>query len=963
MIHASFKGKRIAYIQYDQALLAQAMEAVPEEYARIFGEQNEDGTWKNASYEKQFMKSEEFDHKTSTYDSAAGGYVNQILKLTRQVKSSETVSAGDYAAYLKQLEELGGNDDERMYVTGNGLFNEHVGVAPVMKSDADPTVALENYWKNVRFDGTGETGRIMGLYIQHRMIEGAGFAEASQPGYNLRLWDDRGSWMKAPTIRTVTDIGVTALAAVVVAGPMGAAAISLIDDAVFTVLDVSNGMDATDAFGSLGKKALSSMVSSRISFAFSSGGGLLSSTMLGDNLIGKTLTKGIELSAINMTSSAINSVDVRGIVSGNDMFNEQAFIEGTFGKTAMTSVMSGMANSYVSNALGDFNLKTESGTYFTGSSGAVNVNALKTFNQTMGGLASTAVTYGMTGNASVNLLNMNMFGGPSVGLFELGFGKNGLSGAVSMGGTDLSARTLFNSFTGLHQTARIGQLKNGDEADVATLETIAAFDNTNSGLNYKLARELFNGSTKLEIGSGVSANGTVYNGMYSSDKTDTLTISKALLGDMTQEDYAKIASTVSHEGSHMNGVNVEGVAHMYGADTYSQLVQNLGLKGDADFAGSIASALADDASWTENSGGEQYWKFNLDGTIEDTTDKAFYRQYIDENGVAQYEKIKGSEYTGSRAKALVEAIGKENVIKMLGTSVNSMSDVPAEIIASVTGCTIEDARRMKIYPSMGINLLASDSTRFNIIGEMLLNDNGVVWNSAEKKWMGGSLKIPGLEKNDSLGVNRNTDGTYEFFSAGFTFSRDDDAYDVYKDVETSSYDVFDNTNVTIWKKNLFTNTTISETLNGAWTSVSHHSNDTTTKKIDNHQYKGATIVSEYFKMHLTAATQDNQDDWGIDTVGVITDAVTLDGKKIDKYGKLYGQSNDWSRWLIHSMSQNGGSAGCFGPMSDNGINNYSSGSNGTGSYYMTQLLSKLQNQWSIYKGYEFNMYMQGKLRP
>lgn len=491
-----------------QALLAQAMEAVPEEYARIFGEQNEDGTWKNATYQKQFMKTEEFDRKTSQYDSNAGRSIDKILKLTRQVKSSETVSAGDYAAYLKQLEELGGNDSERMYVTGNGIFNEHVGIAPVMKNDADPTVALENYWKNVRFDGTGETGRIMGLYIQHRMIEGAGYAEANQPGYNLRLWDDRGSWMKAPTIRTVTDIGVTAIAAVV-AGPMGAAAISLIDDAVFTVLDVSNGMDATDAFGSLGKKALSSMVSSRISFAFSAGGGLLSSTMLGDNLIGKTLTKGIELSAINMTSSAINSVDVRGLVSGNDMFNEQSFIEGTFGKTAMTNVMSGMANSYVSNALGKSLSEIDLEGF--GRSQLSNVNSIAS---TFGGVASTAVTYGMTGNASVNLLNMNMFGGPSVGLFELGFGKNGLSGAVSMGGTDMNLGRLLSTAKGfnvLSQNKKIEAYseKEGIDSNVALRALYSYADKSGRDL-YK---DFLSGDAKLSVDASLDGKAKTTTGV------------------------------------------------------------------------------------------------------------------------------------------------------------------------------------------------------------------------------------------------------------------------------------------------------------------------------------------------------------------------------------------------------------------------------------------------------------------
>ncbi len=250
--------------------------------------------------------------------------------------------------------------------------------------------------------------------------------------------------------------------------------------------------------------------------------------------------------------------------------------------------------------------------------------------------------------------------------------------------------------------------------------------------------------------------------------------------------------------------------------------------------------------------------------------------------------------------------------------------------------------------------------------------SGSSFNNETNLWEGGNTVIPGIEKNDSLGVIRNNNGKYQFFTSGMTFTRQDDAFDAWKDgVDSKSYDVKDNTDVTIWKRDLFTGETISKTLESAWTSVSHHSNDNgTVINVAGHTYKRNTIISEYFKMHLI--NYGNSDRYGVSTVGVITDATTLGGQTIDKYGKIANQTNDWGRWLIHSMAGNGGSAGCFGPMSDKNVvipTNYqgaiwnNASLSGSGAFYMQKLINTFKNEWGIYNGYEFNMHLQGKVKP
>ncbi len=87
------------------------------------------------------------------------------------------------------------------------------------------------------------------------------------------------------------------------------------------------------------------------------------------------------------------------------------------------------------------------------------------FANTMGGLTNTALTYGMTGNATLNVMNFNMFGMNDItgngivssGLLEMNLGGNGSLFSIGTGGTDVSYDTMAASFSGLnviHQNRR-----------------------------------------------------------------------------------------------------------------------------------------------------------------------------------------------------------------------------------------------------------------------------------------------------------------------------------------------------------------------------------------------------------------------------------------------------------------------------------------------------------------------------
>ena len=78
--------------------------------------------------------------------------------------------------------------------------------------------------------------------------------------------------------------------------------------------------------------------------------------------------------------------------------------------------------------------------------------------------------------------------------------------------------------------------------------------------------------------------------------------------------------------------------------------------------------------------------------------------------------------------------------------------------------------------------------------------------------------------------------------------------------------------------------------------------------VGGHTYEGNTIVSEWFKMHLTGYVGD----YGVSTVGVYTDAQILSGNMLNKGGWRSGLPRE-ARWLMHPFGTNGTSNGCIGP--------------------------------------------------
>ena len=79
-----------------------------------------------------------------------------------------------------------------------------------------------------------------------------------------------------------------------------------------------------------------------------------------------------------------------------------------------------------------------------------------------------------------------------------------------------------------------------------------------------------------------------------------IVLSETLLGG-GREASAKLATVMSHEGSHYNGNRIEGLAHLAGAETYAFLNNKFTLQADTSFSMEMLAGImnASQGKWEE----------------------------------------------------------------------------------------------------------------------------------------------------------------------------------------------------------------------------------------------------------------------------------------------------------------------------------------------------------------------------
>ena len=181
----------------------------------------------------------------------------------------------------------------------------------------------------------------------------------------------------------------------------------------------------------------------------------------------------------------------------------------------------------------------------------------------VGGLATSALSYGLTGEATFNVLNISNFGaGASCGLLEVSVGNDGVKTRLGTGGTDVSVGTLLSAISGIKNLGMNEKIKkaaqeNNMAQSATALRMLYGFGD-DKGL--ELLDDVLNKKVSLAAGSGpenaqtILENGkrTVYLNGYSND--------------MTREEQLKLGITLGHE-AYRDGV--KGSIEKQMAETFS----------------------------------------------------------------------------------------------------------------------------------------------------------------------------------------------------------------------------------------------------------------------------------------------------------------------------------------------------------------------------------------------------------
>ncbi|MDR1899253.1 MAG: hypothetical protein LBQ55_04520, partial [Treponema sp.] len=344
-----------------------------------------------------------------------------------------------------------------------GKFGLHIGYAPVNNPSPDIGRGKDGV---ILHPGAGELGRIMSDYYYWSVVDSNGIAMSNMAAWDRPLWDSRGSWFEAPTIRSISDLTlqvVTGAAALVAAaaspftggisaagavGMIAAAAamgttVNMIDDAVFFALDTGFGYKRFDEAGfEFGKKALITASSSVIGAAFGGAGAFqgITGTLVGKTgglagqVMVKTAVTGAEAALNGIVSSALNGIQYSR--EGGWSYSSGTFTGGLAGMGA--NVLSSVTSTLTSGVLGAWNSGADN-IKLKGFS-STNITNVGKLNSLLGGLAGQGAGYALNGDFTLNVFNLGFMSGDylSTGLLELRLGRNGQGMNFGSGGVNAS---------------------------------------------------------------------------------------------------------------------------------------------------------------------------------------------------------------------------------------------------------------------------------------------------------------------------------------------------------------------------------------------------------------------------------------------------------------------------------------------------------------------------------------------
>ncbi|MDX9800305.1 MAG: hypothetical protein RBT69_03085 [Spirochaetia bacterium] len=441
-----------------------------------------------------------------------------------------------FLEYTKRMEErYKASSRYEEFKNLKGLFYIHLGYAPLMNEKKPEKVKKEGY---------GEYGRIYELFLINEARLGRGLAAIEQPWYSQKMWDDdknndgkSDTLIGAPSARSAAGIAMSIASGG--AGLFTSLALNMADDAVFTALDVKNGITEWDeGLLWLGKSSASSLASAAIA-----GAGRPAYTE--SSFISAAAKAGLRSSGSNLASAGINSF----ALNSDGLY----FDLNDFGKNSKNSILGAGAMAGYISSMGSAAL--DSGlTGFYGDS----LKKGKALDSTIASSAASLWEYGSTGKTTLNLLNSSDFGFGNTGLLELGIGDGGSFFDIGMEGQNVSDSNLAASVKGLdvwHQNARIyASRENNIRENAVSMRSL--YSNRQDKASAVLYENFLSGKDKLLLDDTIEGSAkTLYN--ESRGGRDILVRSKG------SGIYSSLELSVllGHE-AHRDGINRGSAAQM-----------------------------------------------------------------------------------------------------------------------------------------------------------------------------------------------------------------------------------------------------------------------------------------------------------------------------------------------------------------------------------------------------------------
>ena len=799
----------------------------------------------------------------------------------------------------------------------DGLFHWHVGYVPLMDS-ANPEAVKE--------EGYGEMGRIFTLFFRNQARQQRGLASFDVAWYNRKLWDDdrdndgkSDGILGSPTIRSLTNIAVS-VASSALMSPWAAAALNMVDDALFTAMDAGNGsVRWTQGLQNLAKQAGLSALSTGIGLAGSSLDGVLD---FGKGVGGAFLEVGTDLGIAGMKTTALSlgtgaiealSAGSRGIqLDWND-------VGSTLGvELVRTGIQSGLQTS-LRGYLGQ--------TLTNGTS----------LNSLLGNLSANTVEYALKGTTQFNLVNAQMFGGSvSGGLLEFTIGGDGKARfSLGQGGTDISVGTLAQSLKGLeayYQNHRL--VKEGVRDDLVTAMRVLYSSGQHEGSN--LYEEILSGKSRVVLEQNaeyeartdwdeekqarvvrINTNGTYSKGEKNSDLELGVVLSHESHrnGRKDEEDLQQYETLQAVRG-HM--AVAAQVALAYGTDVLSEkLRREVELFRAAQASNNqdtlqtyISQAYASD---------KDYWKLLRDGTLINDGQGRLLMEILNDDGTRGWQLVAGSENEISVSAALVRYLGKERALSLLGKNYTNIDLYDSQTLKDVLKVSDQEIQMMQRNPFYAMNRLKGINAEEleKLVGEALMKRAGIRWDAVKQVWKGeGSgiritdFTLPGNAAIRSLGGH-----AYERFSITTEIIRHEGAYSVWKDGSAGTVGS-GNTSIIVRKWNLDSGKVMETYVaEGAWNSVdnSYGQKDRNGNPIgvnQPYQFVGGPLVQGNTlaagNLNLRWAQNDSRN---FKEVLIMSDTKTIAGERILSSGLGEDHPSE-GRWLIHFTGY-GTSDGCI----------------------------------------------------